>query len=366
MRIVVKTGSAILSKKNGGLDPEAVHRIASQLSRAHKAGHEVLVVSSGAVAGGVARLGWTERPTELAMKQAAASIGQVALMEAYERSFSADGILPAQILLTRDDLLKRERYLNIRTTLLQLLSLRAIPVINENDSVSTEEIQFGDNDTLSATVAIKVEADKLILLSDVPGLYEQDADGKLTSTVIRTVEKVTPAMEKAATKAKGTKMSVGGIITKLSAAKMATGAGVETWLASGYETDSVLRIIDGDAGAGTRFTTKARHIGSRESWIAFARQPKGFLVLDGGALKAVVESRKSLLPSGVRRVQGTFAVGDTVGIRDQDGAEVARGLVNFSSQDMKTILGHHSSEVGQLLGRAAAGEVIHRDNLVIL
>lgn len=366
MRIVVKTGSAILSKKDGGLDPQAVQRIASQLSQAHKAGHEIVVVSSGAIAGGVARLGWKDRPTELALKQAAASIGQVALMEAYERSLSADGILPAQILLTRDDLLKRERYLNIRTTLLQLLSLRVIPIINENDTVSTEEIQFGDNDTLSATVAIKVEADKLILLSDVPGLFEQDADGKLTSNVIRVVEKVTPAMEKAALRTTGSKMSVGGIVTKLSAAKMSAAAGVETWLASGYEPDSILRVIAGDVSVGTRFATKAKRIGSRESWIAFARTPKGFLVLDDGALKAVIDRRKSLLPSGVRRVQGEFAVGDTVGLRDADGVEVARGLVNFSSQDMKAIRGRHSSEIAQLLGRAAAGEVIHRDNLVIL
>jgi len=257
MRIVVKTGSAILSRKNGGLDPDAVHRIASQLSLAHKAGHEVVVVSSGAVAGGVARLGWTERPTELALKQAAASIGQVALMEAYERSFSKDGILPAQILLTRDDLMKRERYLNIRTTLLQLLSLRAIPVINENDSVSTEEMGFGDNDTLSSIVAVKIHADKLILLSDVPGLYEQDAQGRLTDRVIPVVEKITPTMERRAARTKGSKMSVGGIVTKLSAAKRATLAGIETWLASGYESDSILKILEGSVG-GTRFVARSR------------------------------------------------------------------------------------------------------------
>jgi glutamate 5-kinase len=326
-----------------------------------------VVVSSGAIAGGVARLGWKERPTELALKQAAASIGQVALMEAYERALSADGILPAQILLTRDDLMKRERYLNIRTTLLQLLSLRVIPVINENDTVSTEEIQFGDNDTLSATVAIKVEADKLILLSDVPGFFEQASDGKLTSNVIRVVEKVTPAMEKAALRTTGSKMSVGGIVTKLSAAKMAAAAGVETWLASGYEADSILKVVAGDASAGTRFaTTSAKRIGSRESWIAFARPPKGFLVLDDGALKAVIDGRKSLLPSGVRRVHGAFAVGDTVGLRDADGTEVARGLVNFSSEDVKAIRGHHSREIAGLLGRAAAGEVIHRVFLFLI
>lgn len=366
MRIVIKSGSAILSKKDGGLDPAAVGRLAAQASKAHKDGHDVVIVSSGAVAGGVARLGWTERPTELAMKQAAASIGQVALMEAYERALSADGILPAQILLTRDDLLKHDRYLNARNTLLKLLSLRAIPIINENDSVSTDEMQFGDNDTLSAAVAIKAEADKLILLSDVPGLFRQEKDGALTSEVIRVVDRVTPEMEKQAVRTKGSKMSVGGIVTKLAAAKMATSAGIETWLASGYEPDSISRILAGDPNAGTRFAPKASKIDSRGRWIAFGRAPKGFLTLDDGALTAVVDGRKSLLPSGVRRVSGAFAVGDTVGLRNSDGDEVARGLVNFSSEDIRQIRGRHSSEIAQVLGRAAAGEVIHRDNLVVL
>ncbi len=366
MRIVIKTGSAILSKKDGGLDPAAVARIASQLSQAHRDGHEVVVVSSGAVAGGVARLGLKERPTDLAMKQATAAIGQVALMQAYEKALSSDGILPAQILLTRDDLVKHERYLNARNTLLQLLALRAIPIINENDTVSTEEMQFGDNDTLSAAVAIKAEADKLILLSDVPGLYRQNKDGSLSSEVIRVVDRVTPDMEKASLKTKGSKMSVGGIVTKLTAAKMATAAGIETWLASGYEKDSILRILSGDAEAGTRFVAKVSRIGSRERWIAFGRQPKGFLTIDDGALKAVIEKRKSLLPAGIRRVQGTFSVGDTVGVKNADGVEVARGLVNFSSQDAHEIRGCHSSDVARKLGRAAAGEVIHCDNLVVL
>lgn len=366
MRIVIKTGSAILSRKDGGLDPAAVGRIAAQLSRAHRDGHQVVVVSSGAVAGGVARLGLTERPTDLAMKQATAAIGQVALMEAYERALSADGILPAQVLLTRDDLVKRERYLNARNTLLQLLALRTIPVINENDTVSTDEMQFGDNDTLSAAVAIKVEADRLILLSDVPGLYRQDGDGALTSDVIRVVEKVTPEMEKRALASKGSRLSVGGIVTKLAAARVATAAGIETWLASGYEKDSISRVLAGDAAAGTRFVAKTSRIGARQRWIAFGRQPKGFLTIDDGAMKAVLNGRKSLLPSGIRRVAGTFSVGDTVGVKTSDGVEVARGLVNFSSQDVREIRGRHSKEVAQVLGRAAAGEVIHRDNLVVL
>ncbi len=366
MRIVVKTGSAILSRKDGGLDPSAVARIAGQLGRAHRAGHEVVVVSSGAVAGGVARLGLKERPTDLAMKQAAAAIGQVSLMEAYERAFSADRILPAQVLLTRDDLVKHERYLNARNTLLKLLSLKAIPIINENDTVSTDEIQFGDNDTLSAAVAIKAEADRLILLSDVPGLYRQADDGKLTDDIIRVVERVTPDMEKKALTTRGSRMSVGGISTKLTAAKMATSAGIETWLASGYEPDAVLRILDGDANAGTRFVARVSHIGARQRWIAFGRQPKGYVFIDPGALQAITEKKKSLLPSGIRRVQGAFSVGDSIGLKNPDGVEVARGLVNFSSKDLQAIRGRHSSEIAAVLGRAAAGEVVHRDNLVIL
>lgn len=256
MRLVVKTGSAILSKAKGGLDRLAVQRIAAQLSVAHKKGHQVILVTSGAIAAGVARLGWTTRPSELSHKQSAAAVGQVALMEAYEAALSRYKITPAQLLLTREDLVNPVRNKNIQNTLLDLLKFRTIPIINENDSVSTDEIKFGDNDTLAAIVATKIKADKLILLSDVRGMYAQDEQGRLTDCVITNVDRVTPQMERRALKTTGSKMSVGGIVTKLRAAKMATAAGVETWLASGYEPDSVANVLAGKIYAGTRFCAR--------------------------------------------------------------------------------------------------------------
>lgn len=258
MRLVIKTGSATLSKKNGGLDSSAVARIARQLAKAHNAGHQVIVVSSGAIAAGVGRLGLKERPRDLQLKQATAAVGQVALMKAYEEALARYRIIPAQLLLTREDLNNRRRTLNVRHTLLHLLSHRTIPIINENDSVSTAEIQFGDNDALSAMVATRVGADKLILLSDVPGLYEQDEKGHLTTRVIPVVRHITAAMQKKANGNKGSKMSVGGMVTKLAAAKRATAAGIETWIASGTAENSVECILRGDSNCGTRFLPRRK------------------------------------------------------------------------------------------------------------
>ena len=370
MRVVIKTGSAVLSRAAGadgpaGLDRSAIDRLCRQLARLHAAGHEVVLVPSGAIAAGVGRLGWTERPEDLRMKQAAAAVGQLALMEAYEEALSRDGILPAQILLTREDLIDRRRYLNVRSTVLHLLSLRALPILNENDSVSTDEIQFGDNDTLSAAVATKIGADKLILLSDVPGVFELDGDGRLTDRVLPEIAKVTAEMEKRSLRVKGSALSVGGMVTKLAAAKMATAAGIETWIASGRDPEAVDKIMSGQ-GAGTRFLPRSGRLASRGVWIAFGRSPKGDLVLDPGAVTAVADQRKSLLPSGVKRVKGRFQAGDTVRLVSADGHEVARGLVNFSAEEMSKIRGRHSREIPELLGRQAAGEVIHRDNLVLL
>lgn len=366
MRLVVKTGSSVLSNAEGGLDRSAIGRLAKQLGQAHHQGHEVILVSSGAIAAGAGRFGWKERPTDLALKQAAAAVGQLALMEAYEGAFKKDGLIPAQILLTRDDLTHRQRYLNIRTTLLELLSLKTIPIINENDSVSTEEIQFGDNDTLSAVVATKVEADKLILLSDVKGLFEQDSDGRLSDRLISEVDRVTPELERRLSKHQGSKMSVGGMAAKVMAAKMATAAGIETWIASGREDSVIQQILSGAPQCGTRFLAKAKRLEARKSWIAFGRATKGFVTIDEGALKALQDGRKSLLPSGIKSVHGSFSIGETIGIKLSKGAEIARGLTNFSSHDVKIIKGHHTAEIASLLGRAAAAEVVHRDNLVFL
>lgn len=366
MRLVVKTGSAVLSASEGGLRTSAVDRIASQLARIKAQGHEVILVSSGAIAAGSGRLGWRERPAELRRKQAAAAVGQLALMEAYENAFSRDNIIPAQVLLTRDDLMNRQRYLNIRTTLLELLALNTVPIINENDCVSTEEIQFGDNDTLAAAVATKVQADKLVLLSDVPGLYVAGDDGKLTKEIVPVVEHVTEEMEKKASRVTGSAMSAGGMSAKLRAARMATAAGIEVWIASGHADDILEKVLRGEPGAGTRFLPRPGKIGSRDAWIAFGRATKGTLVVDEGAERAIVQLRKSLLPSGVKSVRGNFLVGDSVQIKSVKSGEIGRGLVNFSSGDIKTIAGHHTNDIPRLLGRSASSEVIHRDNLVLL
>lgn len=366
MRWVVKTGSAILSKANGGLDPQRIEQLTEQLSLLHKQGHDVILVSSGAIAAGVAKLGMETRPQELRVKQSVAAIGQVFLMEAYERGFSKFGITPAQVLLTREDFVDRERYLNIRNTLLTLLSLKTIPIINENDTVSTEEIQFGDNDTLSAIVATKVNADRLVLLSDVLGVYETDSRGMLTTKVIPEIRSVTKEMEAQASKKAGSKMSVGGILAKFLAAKMATSAGIETWLAYGRDPDVLKKILENQPEAGTRFLGKEQKLQSRQAWIAFGRKSKGTLLIDEGAYEALKSSKKSLLPSGIIKVTGQFALGETVSVKTKKHGEVARGLVNFSSEDLKKVSGHHSSEINGILGRSAAGEVIHRDNLVHL
>ena len=372
MRIVVKSGSAILSKAAGksagagGLDGEAVRRLAFQIAKLHHAGHQIILVSSGAIAAGVGRLGMLEKPTDLRVKQAAAAIGQLALMKAYDEAFSQSGIVPAQILLTREDLTNRERYLNIRNTFLHLLSLKAIPIVNENDTVSTEEIQFGDNDTLSAIVATKVEADRLILLSDVPGFFKSDSQGQLTQEILPIIEKITPEMEQNASSVSGSKMSVGGMATKLRAAKMATAAGIETWIGSGYDADVLQKIFSNAPNAGTRFIAKPKKVGARHAWIAFGRSAKGFLVLDEGAIRAVTDQKKSLLPSGVKKIRGHFSVGDTVGLKTLKGEEVARGLVNFSSDELNLISGRQTNEITGLLGRVSSAEVVHRDNLVLL
>ncbi len=362
----MKIGSSVLSNPDGGLNPASLERLAFQLIQLHQKGHEVILVSSGAIASGVGRLGWKEKPSELRSKQAAAAIGQLALMKAYEDVFSKAGILPAQVLLTREDLINRQRYLNIRNTLLRLLELKAIPIINENDCVSTEEIQFGDNDTLSAIVATKVEADKLVILSDVAGLYRVDEKGALTKDVVPVVEKITPELEKSVSKTKSSKLTVGGMAAKLSAAKMATAAGVEVWIASGHEADSLEKILSGALNAGTRFPPRVKKIESRDAWIAFGRKAKGFLTIDEGAVRAIAQEGKSLLPSGITKVKGAFAVGDMVGVEASDGVEIARGLVNFSSADVQKIRGRHSNEIPSLLGRSTSQEVIHRDNLVLL
>ncbi len=366
MRLVVKVGSAVLTEENGLLNLASITKLVDELAGLHQKGHEVILVSSGAIAAGVGRLKLSEKPQELRLKQAAAAIGQSTLMEAYEKGFSSFGIIPSQILLTREDFSDRERYLNIRNTLLTLLSLKSIPVINENDTVSTEEIQFGDNDTLSAIVAVKVKADKLIIFSDVKGLFEIDSGGHLTDKLIEEVDSISKEWSEKALEKKGSKLSVGGMATKLKAAKMATASGIETWIGFGRSPEIIHQILNGEKGVATRFKPKEKRIAAREAWIAFGRTSKGTLVVDEGAEKALVQMNRSLLPSGIKTVRGNFSVGDMVDIRSFKGEELGRGLVSYSSDDIKRIKGHHTGEIAQILGHAASAEVIHRDNLVLL
>jgi glutamate 5-kinase len=306
--------------------------------------------------------GWTVRPTALKDKQAAAAVGQVALMEAYKAAFGALGVPVAQILLTRSDIDDREGYLNIRNTLTTLLERNVLPIINENDTVATQEIRFGDNDTLSALVAAKMDAAQLVILTDVEGLLTSTGtDGRLLPEVFQ----VTPDIEALVQAGTGSAKSVGGMASKLSAARLAMASGVEVWIASGRTPGIVRDILEGK-GVGTRFAASPEALSARKRWIAFGRKVRGTLHLDPGAVRAITEGKRSLLPSGLLRVEGAFAPGDTVKILSPEAREIARGLTAFGSTDLRKIKGHRSQEIEGLLGRPAPAEVIHRNNLVVL
>ena len=350
-RIVVKVGTAILSRPEGGLHLPRIRELAQELVDLSKKGYAPILVTSGAIGAGMDAFGWKARPTLLKDKQAAAAVGQVALMEAYKGAFAPAGVTIAQILLTRADLDDRERYLNIRNTLTALLERHVLPIINENDTVATQEIKFGDNDTLSALVAAKMDADHLFILTDVDGLLTSTgADGRLLPEVFQ----VTPDIE-----------ALGGMASKLSAARLAMASGVEVWIASGRKPGIVRDILEGK-GVGTRFVASPEALSARKRWIAFGRKVRGALHLDEGAVRALTENKRSLLPSGIKRVEGAFSAGDTVKVVTPDGRELARGLTVFNASDLKKIQGRRSAEIEPLLGRPAPAEVIHRNNLVLL
>lgn len=361
-RIVIKVGTAILSHPTGGLNVTRVKALAQELSLLASKGYAPILVTSGAIGAGMDAFGWKTRPTVLKDKQAAAAVGQVALMEAYKGAFAPLGVTIAQILLTRADLDDRERYLNIRNTLTALLERNVIPIINENDTVATQEIKFGDNDTLSSLVAAKVDATHLFILTDVDGLLTSTgADGELLPEVFQ----VTPDIEALVQAGTGSTKSVGGMASKLSAARLAMASGVEVWIASGRKPGIVNDILEGK-GVGTRFVPSAEALSARKRWIAFGRKVRGTLHLDEGAVRALTENKRSLLPSGIQRVEGAFNAGDTVKVLTPEGRELARGLTVFSASDLKQIQGHRSTEIESLLGHPAPAEVIHRNNLVLL
>lgn len=361
-RVVLKVGSRVLTGKGRTLSQPVFDRLAREISAAKKRGYEVVLVSSGAIAAGMGRLGLPEKPKTMPEKQASAAIGQSALMWSYEKAFSFYGEKVAQILLTRDDLSNRNRYLNARNTLLTLLDFGVIPIINENDTVVVQEIKFGDNDNLSALVTNLGNADLLVMLSDIDGLYDKDPRVHKSARLIRFVDQVTEEMEKKAT---GTlsPFSIGGMVTKLQAARKAALFGVPTVLANGMTEGLMERILRGDE-VGTLFTSQVNKLTSRKHWIAFTLEPQGRIIVDEGAKRAILQKGKSLLPSGVLAAEGKFGLGDPVALSDLTGKEFAKGLTNYDSSEINKIKGLKTSEVETRLGYKYSDEIVHRDDLV--
>jgi glutamate 5-kinase len=362
-RIVVKVGSGVLTRA-GALRPGVIGAIAGEAAALFAAGREVVVVSSGAIAMGSRILGWDHPGRSIPEKQAAAAVGQISLSELWRKRLRAAGREAAQVLVTRVDLDERERFLNARHTLLELLRLGVVPVVNENDTVATEEIRFGDNDNLSATVVNLVGADLLVILTDVDGLYaEPPGQGGPVGAPIDVVDAFTPEVDGAAggsTSAFGR----GGMITKLEAVRSAAASGAATVLANGLRRGTLTRVTAGER-EGTLFRGGSR-IGSRKHWLAFTAKPRGRLLLDAGAVRAVRERGRSLLPAGIVSVEGRFGIGDAVACADEQGAEFARGLAAYAAEDVRRIKGLATSQIGRVLGYSNGDEVIHRDDLVLL
>jgi len=363
-RIVVKVGSSLVTNDGRGLDLAAIARWAAQVAALRAAGRQVLLVSSGAIAEGMQRLGWARRPQQVHELQAAAAVGQMGLAQAYETGFGALGVRTAQILLTHADLADRARYLNARSTLLTLLQLGVVPVINENDTVVTDEIKFGDNDTLGALVTNLVEADLLVILTGQAGLFDADPRRVPAARLIGRAAAGDPALEALAGGA-GSAIARGGMLSKVLAAKRAARSGASTVIASGREPEVLVRLAAGEA-IGTLLAASVPKRAARKQWIADHLQTRGRLVIDAGAVEALVRQGKSLLPIGVAEVHGTFARGDVVACVDAAGAELARGLVNYSSAEARLIARRPSAEIAQVLGFIEEPELIHRDNLVLL
>jgi glutamate 5-kinase len=364
-RLVVKVGSSLITTPETGPDPARIEALAAEIADIRTT-REVVLVSSGAIATGMARLALPERPRSIPEKQAAAAVGQSALMWQYEAAFKRHGVAVGQVLLTAQDISDRARYLNARNTLLALLRFAVLPVVNENDTVAVEEIKVGDNDNLSAFVASLIDADLLVLLTDVDGLYTGDPARDPAARKLDTVDAVNDAIEALVWKRAGAGGSVGGMATKLQAAQKAAAAGVAMVIGSGREEGVLTRIVAGET-VGTYFPPKADRLTARKRWIAFAVPPQGRLTVDAGAVVALTRRGKSLLPSGLVGVDGEFAAGDLVAVAGEpDGREFARGLVNFEADELRRIKGAKTQEIEARLGYRSFDEVIHRDNLVIL
>ncbi len=362
-RLVIKLGSGVLAP-DGKFDRPHFARLCHDLVNLREAGKELVLVSSGAIALGVERLAWPKRPTEMDRKQAAAAVGQSLLMERWQKGLGAFDVKVAQILLTHDDVRDRRRYLNARRALLVLLAEGVVPVINENDTVSVEEIKFGDNDTLAGLVVSVVDADALIVLSDVEGLYAADPRQDPSAKLLPTVATVTPDVE-ARSGGAGSSVGTGGMITKVRAAKRASELGVPTVIASGRKRDVLPAVAKGDE-VGTLFLPQSAPLRGRHWWIAHALKAAGKLELDAGAVSAVVERKKSLLASGIKGVNGHFEEGDAVELVGPDGKRIAQGLCRYGANEVRKILGKKTTEIEAALGYKDSDEVVHRDDLVVL
>jgi len=362
-RIVVKVGSSLVTNEGRGLDEQAIGEWCRQLSALVRDGREVIMVSSGAIAEGMKRLGWTTRPQELHELQAAAAVGQMGLAHMYETKLRENGLGSAQVLLTHADLADRERYLNARSTLLTLLTHGVLPVINENDTVVNDEIKFGDNDTLGALVANLVEADALIILTDQKGLYTADPRRDPAATFVHEARAGDAKLEDMAGGA-GSSIGKGGMITKILAAKRAAGSGASTVIAWGREPDALVRLTQGEA-IGTLLVAQTQKQQARKQWMADHLQLRGSVTIDDGAVSKLKSDGSSLLPIGMTGVDGDFSRGEVIAILDGKGQEVARGLANYAAAEARLLCRKPSSQMSELLGYAAEPEMVHRDNLVL-
>ncbi|MEO8628185.1 MAG: glutamate 5-kinase [Betaproteobacteria bacterium] len=363
-RLVIKVGSSLVTAEGQGLDHAALAQWAEQIAELKRRGYQVLLVSSGAIAEGMLRLGWPKRPNQLHELQAAAAIGQMGLVQAYETCFRTHGLHAAQILLTHEDLADRRRYLNARSTLRTLLELNTIPVINENDTVATDEIKFGDNDTLAALVTNLVEADALVILTDQAGLFTRDPRRYPDATLVAEGKAGDPELAQMAGGV-GSHIGSGGMLTKIRAAQRAARSGAHTIIASGREPQVLLRLSDGEM-IGTQLIAETMTLAARKQWIADHLQVRGRLSLDAGAARALIKDGKSLLPIGVHDISGDFDRGEVVSCLDPAGHEIARGLVNYNAAETRRIMRAPSHEIEARLGYIDDPELIHRDNLVLL
>lgn len=357
MRIVVKIGTHLLTTEKG-VNEDLISNLSEDIYYQIQNKNEFIIVTSGAIGAGVKEIGLQKRPTSLILKQATSSVGQVQIMKIYEKYFKQKKINVAQILLTHDDFQIRQRYINIRNTIFSLLKFKCIPIINENDTVSTQEIEFGDNDLLSALVAVKTDSDLLIILTDVDGFF-------IDKNLIRDVFDITNDIENYAKKTTGDNLAKGGMYSKIQAAKIALKGGLKTVIANGNTKEIINKIIKNDF-IGTTFYPKLTSLTAKEKWIAFSARVKGRIYIDDGAVDAIVNRKKSLLPSGIKRIQNKFSKGDVVSIFTLNEKEIAKGITYYSSDEIEKIMGRRSSEIFNILPQARYEEVIHRDNLLLI